>query len=131
MDELTQKIIPKNILKGLHTAMAKVYFEKLLNLVNELKRQDQTTLLMEVKHFFNGAALYVDGTICVSWSPAGLAFKLPGDQAEKLIAQGKAKPLKYFDKGHVKKGYAVFPDAQSRKTSYWKKYFAQAFLEYS
>lgn len=81
---------------------------------------------IEVKHFFSGAALYVDGTICASWSPQGLAFKLPEQEAESLIAKGKAKPLKYFAKGHIKKGYALFEDPESRDAVTWKKYFLKA-----
>ena len=81
---------------------------------------------MEVKHFFSGAALYIDETICVSWSPAGLAFKLSETKVTKLISSGQAKELKYFPKGHVKKGYVLFENPEDRKSSYWKKYIIMA-----
>lgn len=55
-------------------------------------------LRMEVKHFFSGAALYVNATICASWSPVGLAFKLPDREVASLISNGGAKPLQYFPK---------------------------------
>ena len=78
---------------------------------------------MEVKHFFSGAALYVNKTICASWSPAGLAFKLPEQETDKLINSGKAIPLKYFPKGHIKKGYALFENPDDISQKQWKKYF--------
>lgn len=82
--------------------MAKVYFEKLSALLEELQIEQEVTKPMEVKYFFSGAALYINKTICASWSPAGLAFKLEEQEASKLIKSGKAIPLKYFPKGHVK-----------------------------
>ncbi len=81
---------------------------------------------METKHFFSGAALYINDTICVSWSPVGLAFKLPEDKVHKLIGAGKAKELKYFPKGHVKKGYALFENPVDKKLNYCKKYIIMA-----
>ena len=61
------------------------------------------------KHFFSGAAAYRDGQIFMSLSPAGLALKLPEEDCADLINKG-AKPLRYFAKSPVKKGYAVLPD---------------------
>lgn len=106
--------------------MAKKYLEKLSSLIDELNIEADVSLSIEVKHFFSGAALYVDGKICVSWSPVGLAFKLPEEEVSKLINSGSARPLRYFPKGHVKKNYALFenPDLSSRKQ--WKKYFLKA-----
>jgi len=106
--------------------MAKVYLEKLSVLVSSLKLSDEITGSIEAKHFFSGAALYVNGTICVSWSPVGLPFKLPQRDVEQLINSGKAKPLKYFPKGHIKKGYALFESPEEKKPTYWKKYFKVA-----
>ncbi|QDT98222.1 TfoX/Sxy family protein [Gimesia aquarii] len=106
--------------------MAKEYFNKLSDLITKLKIEDEVTYSLEVKHFFSGAALYADGTICASWSPMGLAFKLPEQEAEDLIAEGKAKPLKYFAKGRTKKGYALFEDPESCEAVTWKKYFLKA-----
>ena len=103
--------------------MAKVYLEKLSNLITNLKIEDEVLKPIETKHFFSGAVLYINETICVSWSPVGLAFKLPELEVEKLIGSGKAIPLKYFPKGHIKKGYALFESPDEQKPSYWKKYF--------
>ena len=106
--------------------MAKVYFEKLSALLEELQIEQEVTKQMEVKYFFSGAALYINKTICASWSPAGLAFKLEEQEASKLIKSGKAIPLKYFPKGHVKKGYALFDEPNEKKASHWKKYFIKS-----
>ncbi len=103
--------------------MAKIYFDKLVELVAKLDIENQLSNTVEVKHFFSGAALYVNGTICVSWSPVGLAFKLPEAQVEKLIDSGQAIPLKYFSKGHIKKDYALFENPEDKKITLWKKYF--------
>lgn len=106
--------------------MAKAYFEKLTKLIEALNLEDEIVLPLEVKHFFSGAALYINGTICVSWSPVGLAFKLPQPEVEHLISMGLAKPLKYFSNGHIKKGYALFENPDDNKASQWKKYFVKA-----
>ena len=106
--------------------MAKEYYEKLSHLLEEINLKKEVTLSMEIKHFFSGAALYVNQTICASWSPAGLAFKLPEKEANKLIKSGNAKPFKYFPKGHVKKGYALFENPIDKKPSQWKKYFIKS-----
>ena len=106
--------------------MAKVYFEKLSALLEELHIDSEIPKPMEIKHFFSGAALYVNKTKCASWSPAGLAFKLEEQEANKLIKSGKAIPLKYFPKGHVKKGFALFEEPHEKKASHWKKYFIKS-----
>jgi hypothetical protein len=107
-------------------SMAKEYLEKLAKLLEELNLEHEITLRMEVKHFFSGAALYVNGTICVSLSPVGLAFKLPDLEVENLISKGRAKPLKYFPDGHIKKGYALFENPDDSGASHWKNYFIKA-----
>ncbi len=106
--------------------MAKIYFEKLSGLIHQLKIEDEVTLPMETRHFFSGAAFYVNNNICVSWSPVGLAFKLPEQDVNKLINTGEAKVLKYFPKGHVKKGYALFENPDEKKPDHWKKHLITA-----
>ncbi len=103
--------------------MAKVYYEKLSKLLKELEIKNDITKPMEVKHFFSGAALYINQTICVSWSPVGLAFKLPEQEANKLINSGNAIALKYFSKGHIKKGHALFENPEDIQTKKLKNYF--------
>ena len=82
------------------------------------------------KHFFSGAALYSNKTICASLTPAGFAFKLPEQRCSELIASEKASPLRYFEKSPVKKGYVLFPHASSLSNavavSYLKECLAHA-----
>lgn len=106
--------------------MAKEYFEKLSTLVDILELNEEIDSLLEVKHFFSGAALYCDSQICASWSPAGLAFKLPDEETERLIASGEAMPLRYFATGHIKNGYALFENPTDRDASGWREYFVKA-----
>ena len=106
--------------------MAKEYLEKLTNLVSRLNIEKEVGSRMVVKHLFAGAALYVNKVICVSWSPVGLAFKLPEKEVASLIGSGKAKPLKYFPRGHEKRGYALFESPERSKPNRWKTYFLKA-----
>lgn len=104
-------------------AMAKEYFEKLSSLISTLELQNAVESQLEVKHFFSGAALYCNGRICASWSPAGLAFKLPGQEADSLIEDGEAVPLRYFPNGNIKSGYALFTNPEEHQDDDWKRYF--------
>ncbi len=106
--------------------MAKEYMEKLCKLIAELEIENNVSVSLEPKHFFSGAALYANEIICASWSPVGLAFKLPDSEVCKLIESGEAKPLRYFDKGNVKKGYALFDNPEGKENENWKKYFLMA-----
>ena len=106
--------------------MAKEYLEKLSGLVERLNIENEVDCRIEVKHLFTGAALYVNKVICASWSPVGLAFKLPEKEVASLINSGKAKPLKYFPKGQVKKNYALFESPEASNTKKWKAYFVRA-----
>lgn len=60
------------------------------------------------KHFFSGAAAYVDGQIFMTLTPAGLALKLPENDRNALFEQS-AEPLKYFPNAPVKKSYVLLP----------------------
>jgi len=87
--------------------MAREYLEKLTKIVDKLALEEESNLPMQVKHLFSGAALYVNGRICASWSPCGLAFKLMDEEVNKFISSGKAKPLKYFQRGTLKRDMLV------------------------
>jgi len=106
--------------------MAKEYFDNLNIFLDELNIKNDISLPFEVRHFFSGAALYINNKICASLSPSGLAFKLGDDEADILIKSGKAKPLKYFDKGRIKKGYVLFERPNFKNKSKWKRYFIKA-----
>ena len=106
--------------------MAREYLERLADLVGELDLADRLSARLEVRHFFGGAALYVDGKIVVTWSPVGLAVKLPKGESEELIREGRATPLRYFPGGRVKKGYALFETPDLSEAETWKDFFIRA-----
>ena len=85
--------------------MAQPYLEILVKLVGNLENPSQVAC----RHFFSGAAAFVNGHMFMSLSPAGLALKLPQDLRAMLFAQG-ATPLRSFPKAPIKRGYAVLPD---------------------
>ena len=91
--------------------MAKEYFEKLSELIKRAKFGKSKNVKLEIKHFFSGAAVYVNSSICITLTPIGLAIKLPEQLRNKLIKQKNAKTLLYFAKGHIKKDYAVLPES--------------------
>ena len=106
--------------------MAKEYFEQLINLIESLDIKAQPSKEIMVKHFFSGAALYINGRICASLTPVGLAFKLPEKEVAEQSSKGKAVPLKYFPEGHIKKDYVLFEAPDLTKKKRWKKYFNKA-----
>jgi len=65
---------------------------------------------LEFKNCFGAVAGYADGKIFCSRGAFGFALKLSREKIDSLMKQG-AKPLRYFPNGHVKKDYAVLPEA--------------------
>ena len=88
--------------------MAEPYLNNLLQLIQSLPISGQDRAQIICKHFFSGAAGYIDEKIFISLSPAGLALKLPQSDCDVLLDKG-ASPLRYFPKAPVKKGYVVLP----------------------
>lgn len=109
--------------------MSKLYVEKLTGLISALDFGEELKAELTVKHYFNGAAVYADKSICASWSPVGLAFKLATTEAAELIANGQAKSLKYFAKGRIKKGYVLFDNPESKQKPALKAWFLKAIAQ--
>jgi len=86
--------------------MAQPYLDQLRALVSAIDGRQS----LVCKHFFSGAALYAERSICASLTPKGLAFKLPRSRCDDLFRQGKAIPLRYFDRSPVKQGYILLTD---------------------
>jgi len=80
------------------------------NLQQLIERHIDGPLISQIncKHFFSGAAAYINGQIFMSLSPAGLALKLSDEDVTELFQLG-GTPLRYFAKAPIKKGYAVLP----------------------
>src|SRR5882672_11299435 len=89
--------------------MTKEYLERLTALMKRAISGNSKKVSIEYKHFFSGAAVYVNGKICMSLTPVGFAIKLPEKSRSALIKQAGAKPLRYFPKGPIKKEYVVLP----------------------
>ena len=90
--------------------MAQPYLDQLQQMVRDAKLGGFDLIC---NHFFSGAALYVEGSICASLTPRGLAFKLPESRCEELFAGKVAVPMQYFENSPVKRGYIVIPDIEN------------------
>ncbi len=88
--------------------MAQEYLEKLSVFIEKAAPIYAQKYSFECRHFFSGAALYVDRRICITLTPGGLAVKLPQATRESLFQNRLAIPLRYFAQGPVKKEYALF-----------------------
>jgi TfoX/Sxy family transcriptional regulator of competence genes len=88
--------------------MAEPYLSELQSIVEQVALNHALKIRIQCKHFFGGAAAYVDGRIFMTFTPAGLALKLPEAARNELFRQG-ATSLRYFPKAPVKKNYAVLP----------------------
>jgi TfoX/Sxy family transcriptional regulator of competence genes len=87
--------------------MAKEYLDRLNNFMAEISPGIPIQASLEIRHFFSGAAVYADGRICVSLTPAGFALKLPEVLRAELQEKEGAKNLRYFPKAPIKKDYVV------------------------
>ncbi len=107
--------------------MAEPYLGRLSDLVGELSPGVRASFNLECRHFFGGAALYIDGAICASLSPVGLALKLPLSTREAMLKDGRGHPLRYFDGGKVKKDYVVLSPPVMSDSSEVKELFGASF----
>ena len=78
--------------------MAEPYLEALSRKIAALDLSVSDEVRLECKHFFSGAALYANGKICASLTPAGFGLKLPAKLRDRLIEKGEARELRYFAK---------------------------------
>jgi TfoX/Sxy family transcriptional regulator of competence genes len=97
--------------------MAQPYFQRLEILLQALDEHGFDTSDIRCRHFFSGAALYFQGNIFCSLTPAGFAVKLAEQDREKLFQDQTARPLRYFPNAPVKKDYVLFADAALEQPS--------------
>ena len=90
--------------------MAKLYLDRIKDLISPLTDGKVKSVEFEFKHFFSGAALYVNGKISMTLTPVGFALKLPEQIRNSLIKDGSAKTLRYFPKAQIKKDYIILPE---------------------
>lgn len=107
--------------------MAEPYLGQLSDLVEALGFGELLGIDLECRHFFGGAALYADGKICASLTPVGLAVKLPLAVREVMLADGRGRPLRYFDRGKVKKEYVLLPEGSAADPSALGELFLTSF----
>ena len=91
--------------------MAEPYLTRLAQIVDELRPLQAGGVTLEARHFFSGAALYANGRILASLSPAGFAVKLPADTRRDLIKEGKGAEFRFFAGGPVKREYVALSDS--------------------
>ena len=91
--------------------MAEPYLELLSEQIATLDLPDTDGVLLESRHFFSGAALYANGRICASLTPAGFGLKLPAEVRDGLIGNGEGRELRYFPKAPIKKQYVVLSES--------------------
>ncbi len=87
--------------------MENVYLNKIRILLKQARPKLSTTHKLEFKNVFGAVGGYVNGKIFISRGKFGVALRLPPDTLNSLFREKKAKHLKYFPKGHIKKEYAV------------------------
>lgn len=97
--------------------MAEPYRERLATMLREARPSKGPGVRLECKHFFSGAALYANGTICASLTPVGFAAKLSEETRPALLRERRAKPLRYFRKGPIKKEYVLLSPATASEPS--------------
>lgn len=88
--------------------MAEPYLTELKAIVERATVPREEAVEIVCKHFFSGAAAYVEGHIFMTLTLVGLALKLPEEDRATLLDQG-AKPLRYFPNAPVKKDYVLLP----------------------
>ncbi len=91
--------------------MAEPYLELLSHIVDRLGPVSAENVTLKAQHFFSGAALYANGKICASLSPAGFAVKLPAELRQSLINERKGKEFRFFPKGPIKREYVALSDS--------------------
>ena len=98
--------------------MAEPYLERIVAILRDANRPSAVRgVRLECRHFFSGAALYANGTICASLTPVGFAVKLPEKSRATLLLEGRAEPLRYFENGPIKKEYLVLSAAAASESA--------------
>ncbi len=87
--------------------MENKYLNEITILLKQARPKLSTTHRLEFKNVFGAVGGYVKGKIFISCGKFGVAFRLPPNTLSSLFHEKKAKHLKYFPKGHIKKEYAV------------------------
>ncbi len=91
--------------------MAEPYLARLSHIIEQLGPITPENVTLEPRHFFSGAALFVNGKICASLSPAGFALKLPAKVRKSLLDERKGKEFRFFANGPIKREYILLSES--------------------
>ncbi len=80
--------------------MSQSHLDALRALLERVAPDPDARNAIECKHFFGGAAAYVNHRIFMTLTKAGLALKLPAESRAALMKRG-ARPLRYFTNAPV------------------------------
>ena len=89
--------------------MNDAYLAELKGLLDQAAPGLASTDRLSFKSVFGAVGGYVDGNIFVSCGRFGIALRLPPSTLEVVFKEDGVTPLRYFEKGHIKKEYAVLP----------------------
>lgn len=106
--------------------MQNKYQERLAKVLKLVRPRLSITRHLEFKNCFGAVVGYVDGRIFSSCGKFGLALRLPEKTLAELFQDKGVKKLKYFPKGHIKKGYAVIPQRMVADRNRLKKLVDQS-----
>lgn len=99
--------------------MVQKYLDKLKKIVDATVSVEFSQKNLRYNHFFNGAAVYAKDRIFCTYTPAGIAIKLPADKRDSLIALNKGSELRYFAKSPVKRDYVVLKEENRKELNLW------------
>src|SRR5437667_1578301 len=93
--------------------MAEPYLNRLNAMLRAARPVKPRGVPLACRHFFGGAALYANDTICASLTSAGFAGKLPEDSRTALLQERRGTPLRYFKGAPIKEADVVLPVASA------------------
>ena len=94
--------------------MAQPYLDELTALIQASSLANVDAAPIDCRHFFSGAAAYVQGQVFALFTPVGLSLKLSPADCQELTAKHGAKPLRQFPRGPIKRDYVVLSPAMRR-----------------
>ena len=97
------------------------YLDKLEILLKHTCPMLSITHKLEFKNCFGAVAGYVNGNIFISCGKFGVALKLLPENLAGLFREKGVLHLKYFQKGHIKKEYAIIPKQTIDDENHFKK----------
>ena len=107
--------------------MAEPYLELLTQKITNLGLLTSGQVALECRHFFSGAALYANGKLCASLTPAGFGLKLPAEIRDRMIDAGEGRELRYFENAPVKRDYIALSPALVEDSQKMRSLLAQSF----